>query len=249
MSWLPDSDPVPGDKHSCDAIEHVIVPRSRDLGGFAVRRALPSAKTQMVGPFIFFDQMGPAEFILGNGIDVRPHPHIGLATVTYLFEGEIWHRDSLGTSLAIKPGEVNLMTAGRGIAHSERETEQAKTQTRRLFGIQAWCALPKAHEDWPVRNRHAWNPNPAQRRVFHSGVWKPAPGKGLDSGAATVAGAVVERGSGTTRLGTDVRSSTGAFCIGLEPHADRANTATVDHNHPERITPAISCLPSSDARF
>ena len=122
MSWQPSNDPIPGDAHSCDAIEHVIVPRARDLGGFQVRRALPSAHKQMVGPFIFFDQMGPAEFLIGNGIDVRPHPHIGLATVTYLFEGEVWHRDSLGTSAAIRPGEVNLMSAGRGIVHSERET-------------------------------------------------------------------------------------------------------------------------------
>ena len=147
MTWLPDTDPVPGDKQSCGAIEHVIVPRSRDLGGFEVRRALPSVKTQMVGPFIFFDQMGPAEFILGTGIDVRPHPHIGLATVTYLFEGEMWHRDSLGSSLAIKPGDVNLMTAGRGIVHSEREAPEMNAKTRRMFGIQAWVALPKSHEE------------------------------------------------------------------------------------------------------
>jgi redox-sensitive bicupin YhaK (pirin superfamily) len=123
------------------------VPRARDLGGFTVRRALPAAEKQMVGPFIFFDQMGPAEFLIGGGIDVRPHPHIGLATVTYLFEGEVFHRDSLGTSLAIRPEEVNLMTAGRGIVHSERETSEAKTVTRRLFGIQAWAALPKSHEE------------------------------------------------------------------------------------------------------
>ena len=90
MSWQPSNDPVPGDTLSCDAIEHVIVPRARDLGGFEVRRALPAADKQMVGPFIFFDQMGPAEFLIGNGIDVRPHPHIGLATVTYLFEGEVY---------------------------------------------------------------------------------------------------------------------------------------------------------------
>ena len=103
-----------------DAVETVIVPRSRDLGGFEVRRALPSSQRQMVGPFIFFDQMGPAEFVLGTGIDVRPHPHINLATVTYLFEGEIVHRDSLGTEMPIRPGAVNWMTAGRGIVHSER---------------------------------------------------------------------------------------------------------------------------------
>ena len=147
MSWQPDREPVAGDKLSCDAIEHVIVPRARDLGGFEVRRALPSAKKQMIGPFIFFDQMGPAEFMLTGGIDVRPHPHIGLATVTYLFEGEIFHRDSLGTALAIRPGELNLMTAGRGIVHSERETSEAKARARRIFGIQAWAALPKGNEE------------------------------------------------------------------------------------------------------
>jgi len=147
MSWQPSDDPVPGDKLSCDAIEQVIVPRARDLGGFSVRRALPAAQRQMVGPFIFFDQMGPAEFLIGSGIDVRPHPHIGLATVTYLFEGEVFHRDSLGTAVAIRPGEVNLMTAGRGIVHSERETSEAKARSRRLFGIQAWAALPRSHEE------------------------------------------------------------------------------------------------------
>src|SRR4029077_3563999 len=101
---IPSNDPVPGDKHSCDAIEQVIVPRARDLGGFSVRRALPAAGRPMVGTFIFFDQMGPAEFLIGTGIDVRPPPHIGLATVTYLFDGEIEHRDSLGTSMSIRPG-------------------------------------------------------------------------------------------------------------------------------------------------
>lgn len=147
MSRIDDLDPVPGDAFSCDAIEQVIVPRARDLGGFEVRRALPSARRQMVGPFIFFDQMGPAEFLVGGGIDVRPHPHIGLATVTYLFQGEMWHRDSLGTSMVIKPGEVNLMTAGRGIVHSERETSEAKARRRELFGIQAWMALPRDDEE------------------------------------------------------------------------------------------------------
>ncbi len=147
MSQLPDHDPVPGDAHSCAAVEQVIVPRARDLGGFEVRRALPAQGRQMVGPFIFFDQMGPVEFLTGKGIDVRPHPHIGLATVTYLFQGEMWHRDSLGTSVVIKPGEVNLMTAGRGIVHSERETDAAQTHSREMFGIQAWMALPKDEEE------------------------------------------------------------------------------------------------------
>ncbi len=155
MSRLEDLDPVPGDRFSCDAVEQVIVPRARDLGGFEVRRVLPSARKQMVGPFIFFDQMGPAEFLIGKGIDVRPHPHIGLATVTYLFQGEMWHRDSLGTSMVIKPGEVNLMTAGRGIAHSERETSEAKAQPRTLFGIQSWLALPKSHEETLPAFAHA----------------------------------------------------------------------------------------------
>lgn len=147
MSTLPHHDPVPGDAHSCHVLEQVIVPRARDLGGFEVRRALPAQGRQMVGPFIFFDQMGPAEFLIGKGIDVRPHPHIGLATVTYLFQGEMWHRDSLGTSIVIRPGEVNLMTAGRGIVHSERETEEAKAHTRAMFGIQAWLALPRDAEE------------------------------------------------------------------------------------------------------
>lgn len=103
MSWLNCPDPVPGNAASCDPIETIIVPRTSDLGGFSVRRALPSARRRMVGPFIFFDQMGPAELLVGGGIDVRPHPHIGLATVTYLFEGEMYHRDSLGTEIAIAP--------------------------------------------------------------------------------------------------------------------------------------------------
>ncbi len=156
MSTLPHLDPIPGDAHSCAAIEQVIVPRARDLGGFEVRRALPAQGRQMVGPFIFFDQMGPAEFLIGRGIDVRPHPHIGLATVTFLFQGEMWHRDSLGTSVVIKPGDVNLMTAGRGIVHSERETAEAQAQTREIFGIQAWLALPKNSEETaPAFAHHA----------------------------------------------------------------------------------------------
>ena len=111
MSSAMHDDPTPGDAWSCDAIESVIVPRARDLGGFSVRRALPSARKQMVGPFIFFDEMGPAEFLLGQGIDIRPHPHIGLATVTFLFDGEMMHRDSLGSAQIIKPGEVAVQAA------------------------------------------------------------------------------------------------------------------------------------------
>jgi redox-sensitive bicupin YhaK (pirin superfamily) len=162
MSWLVDSDPVPGDARACDAIEHVIIPRAKDLGGFEVRRALPAAQRQMVGPFIFFDQMGPALFRIGKGIDVRPHPHIGLATATFMFEGEIFHRDSLGSAVPIRPGEVNLMTAGRGIVHSERETVTAMAGERRMFGIQSWMALPKSHEESaPAFHHHATQDLPA----------------------------------------------------------------------------------------
>lgn len=128
--------------------ELTLVAPTRDLGdGFTVRRALPSARRRMVGPFIFFDQMGPVAFRSGQGLDVRPHPHIGLATVTYLFEGEIVHRDSLGTVQRIRPGEVNWMTAGRGIAHSERTARERRVEGERLFGIQLWVALPKQHEE------------------------------------------------------------------------------------------------------
>jgi redox-sensitive bicupin YhaK (pirin superfamily) len=147
MSWQPANDPNPGDSFACDAIEMVIVPRARDLGGFSVRRALPSTQRQMIGPFIFFDQMGPAEFLLGAGMDVRPHPHIGLSTVTYQFDGEIIHRDSLGTVLPIRPGELNWMTAGRGVAHSERTPPELRSLGSKLFGIQSWGLLASKDEE------------------------------------------------------------------------------------------------------
>jgi hypothetical protein len=154
MSWHPASDPVLGDKRSCEALETVIVPRARDLGGFSVRRALPHARRQMVGPFIFFDQMGPVQFIPGQGIDVRPHPHIGLATVTYLFDGKITHRDSEGNALEIAPGEMNLMTAGRGIAHSERTPANLRRAGQNMFGIQSWIALPRELEETAPSFQH-----------------------------------------------------------------------------------------------
>lgn len=147
MSWSPCPDPIPGDRHAADAIETLIVPRAVDLGEMEVRRALPSKKRQMVGPFIFFDQMGPAEFLTDQGIDVRPHPHINLATLTYLFEGQIHHRDSLGTDLAIEPGAVNWMKAGKGIVHSERTSPERRATGQRLFGLQTWMALPEAEEE------------------------------------------------------------------------------------------------------
>ncbi len=155
MSWNPALDPDIPIGDAVDAIETVIVPRARDLGGFEVRRALPSAKRQMVGPFIFFDQMGPAEFLTGQGIDVRPHPHIGLGTVTYLMKGRIHHRDSLGTDQWIEPGAVNWMLAGHGITHSERTDGTARTAPMSLFGLQTWLALPKANEDDPAAFIHA----------------------------------------------------------------------------------------------
>ena len=147
MSFFPGKDPQAGDAYACEAIAQVIVPRTVDLGDFEVRRALPSARTRMVGPFIFFDHFGPAEFRGGNGLDVRPHPHIGLATVTYLFDGEIMHRDSLGTAMPIRPGEVNWMTAGRGIVHSERTPSERRVDHEPIHGLQMWVALPAAKEE------------------------------------------------------------------------------------------------------
>ena len=129
------------------AVEAVIVPRTRDLGGFMVRRALPVAGRRTVGPFVFLDEMGPAGFGLGEGLDVAPHPHIGLATLTYLFDGAIVHRDSLGSLKTIEPGAVNWMSAGRGIAHSERTGEDQRRGDGRLHGLQLWVALPRAHEE------------------------------------------------------------------------------------------------------
>ena len=146
MSWNPTHNPdCPG---AGDALETLIIPRARDLGGFEVRRrALPAPKRQMVGPFIFFDQMGPAEFITDGGIDVRPHPHIGLGTVTYLYQGEFEHRDSLGTHQMIYPGEVNWMVAGQGVTHSERTSAETRATRHKLFGIQTWIALPEDKEE------------------------------------------------------------------------------------------------------
>jgi redox-sensitive bicupin YhaK (pirin superfamily) len=146
MSWNPQIEPTL-DFTNPDAIETVLVPRVRDIGGFEVRRALPTARRQMVGPFIFFDQMGPAEFITDQGIDVLPHPHIGLATITYLYHGEFQHRDSLGTNQMIYPGEVNWMIAGNGVTHSERTSAQTRQAPSKLFGIQTWVALPEAAEE------------------------------------------------------------------------------------------------------
>ena len=149
MSWQPAEDPAcnGASPEAVPAVDLVIIPRAHDVGGFEVRRALPARERMLVGPFIFFDQMGPGEFLAGTGLDVRPHPHIGLATVTYLFEGAIQHRDSLGSDLAIQPGDVNWMTAGQGITHSERSSTAERDHARSLSGIQSWVALPKEAEE------------------------------------------------------------------------------------------------------
>lgn len=154
MSWRPADDPNCADRPACAALDLQIVPRTQELGGLEVRRALPTARRRMVGPFIFFDQMGPAEFLTGDGLDVAPHPHIGLATITYLFHGEILHRDSVGSVQAIHPGDVNWMTAGSGIVHSERTTETARQGQNRLFGLQCWVALPESAQEIPPSFAH-----------------------------------------------------------------------------------------------
>ena len=157
MSWNPAIEPGCPDEVGIDAIETLIVPRSRDIGGFEVRRALPAPKRQMVGPFIFFDQAGPAELLTGQGIDVRPHPHIGLGTVTYLYRGDFHHRDSTGADQIIRPGALNWMVAGRGVTHSERTSAAARSGPNSLFGIQTWLALPDSHEDMAPTFEHHGN--------------------------------------------------------------------------------------------
>ena len=146
MSYMPGAEPEI-DLNCPDSVEMVIIPRTGDIGNFEVRRALPFRKKRMVGPFIFWDQMGPGEFLTGQGVDVRPHPHIGLSTVTYLFEGTMDHKDSLGTDMRINPGDVNIMTAGSGIVHSERTGQDIRQFPSSLYGIQSWIAQPKTHED------------------------------------------------------------------------------------------------------
>lgn len=137
-----------------DFLLRTLQPSTHDLGGFKVHRTLPNKERTMVGPFLFFDQMGPAQLQPGSGIDVRPHPHINLSTVTYLFDGAIGHRDSLGSDLVIEPGAVNLMTAGHGIVHSERSPDDVRPQGPALSGIQTWLALPEAQEEMDPAFEH-----------------------------------------------------------------------------------------------
>ncbi len=142
-------------ENPADAVMFTIEPKPRDLGGgFNVRRALPAIEKRMVGPFVFWDEFGPSHFAAGEGLDVRPHPHINLATVTYLFDGEIFHRDTLGSAQAIKPGDVNWMNAGRGIAHSERTRAEVRAMGSPIAGIQSWVALPEAHEESEAFFKH-----------------------------------------------------------------------------------------------
>jgi redox-sensitive bicupin YhaK (pirin superfamily) len=153
---------------SSTTLTYVIQPRPRDIGEFTVRRALPAAECRAVGPFVFFDQMGPVELQEGQALDVRPHPHIGLATITWLFEGEIRHKDSLGCDLVVRPGEVNWMTAGRGIVHSERSPQSQRHAGARLSGIQAWLALPLPLEECEAGFQHY--PHDQFPRIQQEGV-------------------------------------------------------------------------------
>jgi redox-sensitive bicupin YhaK (pirin superfamily) len=154
MSWQPCPLPVEDAAPPDPAVETIVIPRSRDIGGLEVRRVLPSMHRRMVGSFVFLDQMGPALMDAGQGLDVRPHPHIGLATMTYLLDGSILHRDSLGTIQPILPGAVNWMTAGRGIVHSERTAPELRPIEKRLYGLQLWVALPAAHEETDAAFAH-----------------------------------------------------------------------------------------------
>lgn len=139
---------------SCGAVKKLLKPKDKDLGGFSVRRVIPTVQMKTIGPWIFFDHMGPANFKPGEGVNVRPHPHIGIATATYLFDGEMFHQDSLGNALAIKPGDFNLMVAGKGIVHSEREREEVRQQPHTAHGLQLWLALPEEFEEMAPEFHH-----------------------------------------------------------------------------------------------
>ena len=195
------------------AVELVIQPRTRDIGDFAVRRVLPYAKRRMVGPFVFLDEFGPVDMPAGQGIDVRPHPHIGLSTLTYLFEGEILHRDSLGSLQAIRPGAANWMTAGRGIVHSERSGEVERARDKRLHGMQSWVALPLDEEERaPSFTHHAEDALPVIER---DGVWLR-----LIAGQAYGESAPVEVLSDLFYLHAELQA--GAELVLPEEHPERA---------------------------
>ena len=204
MSFFPGKDPAVGDARAADAVELIVIPRSVDVGHFAVCRALPHVKRRMVGPFIFFDHFGPAEFHAGQGIDVRPHPHIGLQTVTWLLEGEVVHDDSLGCAALVRPGAVNVMTSGRGIAHAERTPP---SNTGRLNGIQLWAALPDAHRQMA----------PSFQHVAHVPVFEQAEGL-VHVFAGEISGAISPARHYSEILGADVRVHPGlALTLPLRP--------------------------------
>lgn len=207
------------DLSSNPEIEAVLDPPSRDIGAFAVRRALPSARRRSVGPFVFFDHLGPAVLEPGRGMDVRPHPHIGLATVTWLFDGEIWHRDSLGSSVAIRPGEVNWMIAGRGVVHSERSGDAFRARGGAIEGVQVWLALPVADEEMEPAFEH----HPAAALP----VLAPTPGVRAVVVAGTAFGARSPVGVRGPTLHVELRMEAGA-------------TLTVDSEHEERALYPIS---------
>ncbi|HEY0295173.1 MAG TPA: pirin family protein, partial [Bordetella sp.] len=195
------------------AVEAIVIPRTSDIGNFEVRRALPSMQKRTVGPFVFLDEMGPAVIPAGIGLDVRPHPHIGLETVTYLFDGSILHRDGLGSIQLIEPGEVNWMTAGRGIVHSERSTPEARRVDQRVFGLQMWVALPHDKEEMDPSFIHYGLD--AQPVVEGEGVW-----------ARVVAGSLFGRTSGVKTQSPlfygDIKLEPGASVVLSAEHVERA---------------------------
>jgi redox-sensitive bicupin YhaK (pirin superfamily) len=194
-------------------IERVIEGRARDIGGFPVRRALPAIGHRTVGPFIFFDHMGPVDFAPGHGMDVRPHPHIGLATITYLLEGEIVHRDTLGTEQTIRPGDVNWMVAGRGVAHSERTSPEVRARGSRAHGLQTWVAIPRDREDMaPVFEHHPQHTLPLIEQ----------PGVTLRVIAGTAYGRVAPTGVLSPTLYVHATMAADATLVVDDAHAERA---------------------------
>jgi redox-sensitive bicupin YhaK (pirin superfamily) len=222
MTRLPDNEPSVVEDGS-GHVALVIESHPRDLGGFTVRRALPSPAVRLLGPFIFFDHMGPVRFPAGEGISVRPHPHIALATITYLFEGEIIHRDSLGNEQPIRPGDVNWMVAGRGIVHSERSSAERRAAGGALHGLQTWVALPLEHEETEPRFEH--------HVAATIPVWRQA---GL--ACHVIAGSAY-----------GLRAPTGILSPTLYVHArlDAGATLPVDDEHAERavyvVRGAVDC--------
>lgn len=212
MSRLADNEPECLNADA-PAIDLVIESRPRDLGGFSVRRTLPSVQRRHLGPFVFFDHMGPADFAPGQGIDVRPHPHIALATITYLLEGEFVHRDSLGSEQPIRPGDVNWMIAGRGVVHSERTAPEVRARGARMHGIQTWVALPQADEEMEPRFEH--HPR-ATIPVVHR------PGAELHVIAGTAYGAKAPTGVLAPTLYVHARLDAGATLPVDEEHEERA---------------------------